>query len=475
MFNDLRDYIREVERLGEYKVIEGADWDLEIGALTEYQVTIPHSPLLIFDAVKGYPKGYRVVSNVLNTARRVNLALGLPIETEGLEQVKAWRSKTKEGIKLIPPRLVKTGPVKDRIDFEDKVDLLKFPTPKWHELDGGRYIGTGCVIVQKDPDEGWVNLGTYRVQVHDKNTATIHIVDGHHGDLIRKKYWNKGLVAPAVVVCGEDPLLFYVASGPIPWGVSEYDYTGGLRNEPIEVVEGELTNLPIPASAEIALEGEIVLPDSETRMEGPFGEWQGYYAGKPKPEPIFRVKAVYHRENPILFGAPPTVGAFDNRSGRYVTASGDLWNELERQVSGVKGVWMPPEARNPMMVIISVKQMYSGHAQQAAMVAAGWYGTACNNRFIILVDDDIDPSQIGEVLWALTTRCDPEESIDILRGCWTMPSDPILSPENKRIGRRVTSRAIIYACKPYHWIKDFPPSVKSSPEILARIKEKYLL
>jgi len=120
-----------------------------------------------------------------------------------------------------------------------------------------------------------------------------------------------------------------------------------------------------------------------------------------------------------------------------------------------------------------MKQMYSGHAQRAAMIASGWYGTAWMNRFIVIVDDDIDPSNIGEVLWALTTRCDPQASIDILRGCWGARSDPLLSPEKRRLDQIDLSKAILYACKPYHWIKNFPPAVKSSPELLAKVKQKF--
>jgi UbiD family decarboxylase len=473
MFDDLRAFVQQVEKLGDLRVIRGADWDLEIGAVTELQKSVQNSPLLLFDHIKDYPEGYRIVANIFNTPRRFNLSLGLPLETVGLEQVMEWRKKTKRGVKLIPPAEVSSGPVKEHVHVGKDVNLFEFPTPKWHEHDGGRYIGTGCVVVQKDPEEGWVNLGTYRVQVHDENTATVHIVDGHHGDLIRKKYWTKGQAAPAAVVCGQDPLLWYVASTPFPWGTGEYDYAGWLRNRPVEVVRGEVTGLPVPAAAEIVLEGELVLPGGETRVEGPFGEWEGYYAGKERPEPVFKVKAILHRKDPILLGAPPSVGAFENGNGRHVMGSAELWDELDKQMAGIRGVWMPPEARGTLMVVISMKQMYSGHAQRAAMIASGWYGTAWMNRFIVIVDDDINPSNIGEVLWALTTRCDPQASIDILRGCWGARSDPLLSPEKRRLDQIDLSKAILYACKPYHWIKNFPPAVKSSPELLAKVKQKF--
>ncbi|MFC2068724.1 UbiD family decarboxylase domain-containing protein, partial [Chloroflexota bacterium] len=174
VFDDLRGYIDQVKTLGEYKLIEGADYDLEIGAITEWQASVPNSPLLLFDNIKGFESGYRVVSNLFTSEKRVALGLGFPSETRGLELVKAWRDKLKQKVKLIPPVEVETCSIKENIHTDAEVDLFEFPTPKWHEYDGGRYIGTGDMVIIRDPDEGWVNIGTYRVQVHNKNTATIY-------------------------------------------------------------------------------------------------------------------------------------------------------------------------------------------------------------------------------------------------------------------------------------------------------------
>lgn len=206
MFKDLREYIEQVKELGEYKVFEGADLELEIGAITEIMAR-PNSPLLMFDKIKGYKPGYRIVTNPVGSLKQVSLLLGLPQKIPGLEMVKAWRDKSKREFKLVPPIEVRTGPVKENIHIGNDVDLFEFPTPKWHELDGGRYIGTGCVVITRDPEEGWVNLGAYRVQIHDKNTATIQIDSGHHGDTMRRKYWAKGLSCPVAVACGQDPIL----------------------------------------------------------------------------------------------------------------------------------------------------------------------------------------------------------------------------------------------------------------------------
>jgi len=173
LFNDLRDFITEVDKLGECKIIESTDWDLELGLITELFAKQTDSPLLVFDSIKDYEKGYRVAANLFTTQRRTALALGLPLEAKGVELVRAWREKTKGDLKLIPPVEVKTGPVKENIDIGDDVNLYKFPVPKWHELDGGRYIGTADMVITRDPEEGWVNLGTHRVQVQNKNRVVL--------------------------------------------------------------------------------------------------------------------------------------------------------------------------------------------------------------------------------------------------------------------------------------------------------------
>lgn len=473
-FNDLREFISQVTELGECRVVEGADWNLEIGRIAELGVMESQRPLILFDRIKGYPPGYRIVTNVYDSPRRLALAFGLPLDLKGIDLVRAWRNKSRGGAKPIAPVEVKTGPVKENIHIGNDVDLFEFPVPKWHDLDGGRYIGTGDMVIMRDPDEGWVNLGTYRVQAHDKSTATIHIVHSNHGDLIAKKYWERGLSCPTAVVCGQDPALFMASIDTIPWGMGEYDYAGSFRNRPVEVVRGETVDLPIPATAEIVLEGEYVSPNIETRVEGPFGEWEGYYSGGASPHPVFRVKAITHRNNPILFGAPPLIGPYDMQWGKSIVRSAALWEELDRHVPGVKGVWFSDEARVRIMAVISLRQQYPGHAKQAAMVAAGAYTGAYKlGKFIIIVDDDIDPSNMSEVLWALATRCDPETSIDIIGGRLGMASDSRLEPEKRRSGDLTCSLAIIYACKPYSWIDQFPKAIKSSPEVLKEVKEKW--
>jgi len=159
IFQSMREFMEKVRETGDLKAVNGADWNLEIGAITEVASQMPDPPMVIFDEIKGYPKGFRVVSNVLESPKRLTLAVGLPTHLKGIGLANAWRERLAI-FKPIPPREVSDGVVMENVLKGDQVDMLKFPTPFWHDLDGGRFIGTGCMVVSRDPDEGWINIGS---------------------------------------------------------------------------------------------------------------------------------------------------------------------------------------------------------------------------------------------------------------------------------------------------------------------------
>jgi UbiD family decarboxylase len=163
-YKDLRGYLEAVDKLGELRLVNGADWDLEIGAITEVAARAASPKTVLFDQIKGYPKGFRVVTNAVCSAATTALAFGLDPKLTGLDVIRAWKGKL-GGQKPIKPIEVSDGPVLENVDSGTDVDLLKFPTPRWHEEDGGRYIGTGCMVIMEDPDGKWTNVGTYRVCV----------------------------------------------------------------------------------------------------------------------------------------------------------------------------------------------------------------------------------------------------------------------------------------------------------------------
>ena len=463
-YKDLREYIDAVDRLGELRVVNGADWDLEIGAITEVAARATQPKVVLFDNIKGYPKGFRVIVNAVCSAATTSLAFGLDPTLPGLDMIKAWKKKL-GSYKPLKPVNVATGPITEHVESGDRVDMLKFPTPRWHEDDGGRYIGTGCLVILQDPDEQWTNFGTYRVCVYDRDTLGIWISPGKHGRLIREKYWSRGKPCPVAITFGQDPVLAKVGSWYEPWGVSEIEIAGWLRNEPVQVVRGQETGLPIPATSELAIEGYIMPSEGESRSEGPFGEWTGYYASGARNEPVVKVKNVMYRNDPIIFGMPPGI------SGKSVPLSAaNVWLALEKAgVTDVQGVW---EYTIRYLTVISIKQKYGGHAKRAAMALLGsTYGY--HRRFVIIVDDDIDPSNIDDVLWALSTRCDPATAINVITEAWSTPLDPRITPDARAQRNFTNSVAIINACQPYHWKDQYAKTCYFPEETRRKTYEKW--
>jgi 4-hydroxy-3-polyprenylbenzoate decarboxylase len=267
---------------------------------------------------------------------------------------------------------------------------------------------------------------------------------------------------------GHDPLTFLAGSIEVPYGVPEYEFIGGIRGEPFEMVEGEYSGLPIPANAEIVVEGDVHFDHPKT--EGPFGEWTGYYASAERAEPWVHVKRLYHRNDPIILGSPPGRPPAELGWYRSYLRSALIWDEMEKAgVPDVKGVWLTVSGGSRLMMCVSIKQRYPGHAKQAAIVASQCHAGAYLGRFVVVVDDDIDPSNTDDMIWAMSSRCEPEQDIDILRRCWSGPLDPVIHPTKKGFN----SRAIIDATRPYEWMKDFPPVAESSKEVLDATAKKW--
>lgn len=347
------------------------------------------------------------------------------------------------------------------------INLLHFPVPRWHELDGGRYIGTDDLVITRDPEEGWVNVGTYRIMVHGPDRVALHMSPGKHGRVHKDKYHAQGKPLPIAVSFGHHPINFVVASTDVPNRVNEYDYAGGILGKPLQVVQGPLTGLPIPADAEIAIEGEVAVDD--VMPEGPFGEWTGYYASNQPAVPVIQVKALYFRNDPILCGFPllkPSAG--DNLHFSLMRSS-LIWNALdEAGVPDVKGVWAHPSGGR-FLTVVSIKQRYPGHARQAGMIASQCRSGAYLGRYVIVVDDDVDISNSEEVLWVLSSRSDPAESIEILHRAWSGPLDPRIPRD--RVGH--SSRAVIDATRPYEWREKFPHVSGASRELKDKVADNW--
>jgi 4-hydroxy-3-polyprenylbenzoate decarboxylase len=275
-----------------------------------------------------------------------------------------------------------------------------------------------------------------------------------------------------VAVFGPDLSTFTAARMRLPWGRSELDLAGGLRGQPLEVIAGPVTGLPIPAWAEIAIEGEVPPPDQEARDEGPFGEWTGYYSGGTlgtgRPQPVIRVQALYHRRNPILVdSAPLWPGA--PRDELQVEA-GRLWDQLEAAgVPDVVGVCR----YTANLYAVAIRQRYAGHARQAGLAVLGCSTSARDSKYVVIVDDDVDVTNFQEVLWAMTTRVDPAEDIEIVRGHPATPLDPRLPPAARRAGAFTHGCALVYAVRPFEWRAQFPKASRSESALRQEMIERF--
>ncbi len=471
-YADLRDWLVQAEELGELKQLPGMSWQREIGMISAMLQRAPSSPAAMFTDIPGLPSGMRVLTNFFG-GRRANLTLGFPPELSRMQLSDAFLKVYKDPArKPIPHRIIDDGPVLQNILLDNEVDLTRFPAPQWHEADGGRYIGTGCYCVTRDPDDGWLNQGTYRVMLHDERNVGIYISPGKHGRLHRDKYFARGEKMPICVVLGGHPMQFLLTGNEVPHGVAEYDVLGGLIGAPVECIRGRLTGLPFPANAEIVLEGFI--DPAERRDEGPLGEWTGYYASGPTKEPVMRVETVYHRNDPIVLGCVHELGLSEYARYRAIARSALLKESLAAAgIPDVTGVWAHEVGGARMLVAASIRQRYGGHASQVGHVLSQCQAGAYAGKFVIVVDEDIDVSDLHELLWATLTRSDPATSMDIIHNAWSTQLDPRISPEQRERGDFTNSRLIIDACRPYHWREKFPPVNKPSAEMIEETRRRF--
>jgi phenylphosphate carboxylase beta subunit len=458
----MRDFITQAEAEGLLKRIKAeVDWNLELSHIAKLNEE-KQGPALLFENVKGYDSP--VITSVCTTTERLALIMNEPRNSTLVDLMKVWVDKHDNAV---PPKLVETGPCKENIMKGDDIDLLKFPAPKYYPLDGGRFFGTAHFVVTKDPESNWVNVGTYRLQLLDKNHLGTQFIKGKHSDIMLKKYQAMGKPMPVCVVVGCDPLLFLMGAARLSAFESEYDFAGSIRGEPIEVVKAETNDLPVPATAEIVVEGEV--DANKFKEEGPFGEYTGYYSGVgTDPRNYIDVKCVTYRNNPVFWGTTVGRAVTDTHMTMALTYGATLWQQLvTMKIPGIKAVYCPPEGSGRFLAIISMKQMYPGHADQVLTAAISTEMGAYGLKTVIVVDEDIDPWDIPRVMYALSFRFQPNRSQVIKRGRST-PLDPSL-PLN---AREITGRLLLDATIPYDW-KEKPIPIELDPETVEKVKGRW--
>jgi len=468
----LRELLSEAESMGEMKAIsQPIDWDEEMGALNYMVAHQENAPVLWFQNIKDACYGSSAVFNLFGTGKdRIALSLGLG-KGHSINELIQF---TKENFgRKVPPRLVPAdkAPVNEVILEGSDIDIRAFPAPKMWPRDGGRYLGTWDVLVTRDLEDGHLNLGTYRQMIRGPRELFCYWSPGKDARLQSERYWSQNKPFPVAAVYGCDPVLLIVGCQTVAKTESEYDYAGGLWNEPVEIFHSDLTGLDLPASAEIIVEG-FMQPGKEG-LEGPFGEFTGYYGRPEGPTPIIDVERVRFRKKPILSCALMADHPANELGLLYAIVRGaKIWNDLDKLgVPGVKGVYcFPAGAGGFGITAVSIEQRYPGHASQVATLAAQTPGGAYFSKLIVVVDDDVDPTDIHQVLWAIATRCSPEKDIDILRNTWSTWLDPTKNPPEER---PYGSKAIVNACKEHKFLKVFSLRNRIRREVYDRLAARW--
>ena len=468
----LRQLLDESQSMGELKEIaQSVDWCEEMSGLNYMVAQRQDAPVLWFKNIQDARYGSTAVFNLFGTGKdRIALSLGLPKGRTIRELVEF----TKENFgRKIPPRSIPAdqAPVNEIIQEGSDIDITGFPAPKFWPLDGGRYLGTWDVLVTRDLEDGHINLGTYRNMVRGPRELFCYWSPGKDARLQSERYWAQNKPFPVAAVIGCDPALQIVGCITVAKTECEYDFTGGLLNEPVETFRSDVTGLDLPASAEIIIEG-VMRPGNFAR-EGPFGEFTGYYGRPEACTPIIDIQRVRMRKNPIVTCALMADYPANELGIVYGIARGaKVWNDLENLgVPGVQGVYCFPEAAGGFgMTAVSIEQRFAGHAAQVAALAAQVPSGAYYSKIIVVVDDDVDPTDLSQVVWAMSTRFDPEKDVDVLRSTWSTWLDPTKNPPEERPWG---SKCLTNACKEHKYLKVFSPRSRLRKEVYDRLVERW--
>ncbi len=418
-YKDLREFIDELDRMGELKHIQTpVNQDLEITEITD-RVSKQQGPALLFHNVIGHQTP--VLINALGSKKRMLKALGLTSYDNFFQKYFELLDKPSnmmDKLKLLPrlneimqmmPKTVKSGPCKEVI-IKDNPSLNLLPAIKCWPQDGGRYI-TLPLVFTVDPKSGKHNCGVYRLQIFDEKTLGMHWQLHKHGAHHHLKHQGEKKRMDVAIAIGCDPALTFSAVAPLPDDIYEMLFAGLLREKSVEMVQCETVDLEVPAHSEFVLEG-YVDPD-ESRIEGPFGDHTGYYSLEDQ-YPVLHLTCITHRKDPIyqttIVGPPPQE---DGYIGQAVTAL--FLPIIQKQFPEIVDMNMPIEGIFHNLVLVSIRKRYAGHARKI-MHGIWGLGQAMFSKVIVVVDDDVDVQNIREVTWKALNHIDPERDIEFVMG-----------------------------------------------------------
>lgn len=489
-YKDLREWIAALEAESQLtRVTAEVDWKYELSAVVRktWDTYGDASPALLFTNIKDYPAPgpNKLFTGAFRSWYRAAMMLGLNPKTATRNQIlRTLKDRITDKSQHIPPRWVKTGPVKENIIKGDDVDLGIFPTPHWNERDGGRLLGSFGSVFTKDRDSGWVNVGVYRLMMHSKNELGIQLdpANQHIGEHYFKKIQDNEPMEVAVVI-GHEPALSFMACVPTVERVSEMDIAGAIRGAPIDIVKAETVDLPVPANAEIVIEGTI--HPKERKMEGPLGEYPGYYGSVAGPKPVLRVKCITHRNDPIFRGSLEGHPVNEDHMTLALGHAAYAWDILERNsIKGVIDVAMPLDSCGYATCVVSIKPLMEAHPDVVACALWGSKPIVWAYKHVIVVDEDIDPWNSEMVNWSIAWRTRASEDIKIWKNHKGSRLDPRIPPEEKGFQDRV----LIDATRPYHWAPrqvwstepegrglplKFPPSTRPATETCLRVNGRW--
>jgi 4-hydroxy-3-polyprenylbenzoate decarboxylase len=412
-----------------------------------------------------------VLANLLGSSRaRFALALGLDPHLSARDMIPAVRPRL--GRRLKPVTVpAQQAPVSEIVLRGDDIDLTKLPVPKFWPKDGGRYIGTGDLTLTRDPETGRLNAGVYRQMVQGPRRVGMYCSPGKHGRLDREAWWRRGKPCEVVAAYGIDPVSLMVGSLTFSSQMPELEVVGGLIGAPVELTPGVAGSLPIPARAEIVIEGTVT--EGDVAPEGPLGEFTGYYGNPRAPQPVIEVHALHMRRNPILTAALMAEYPAGEIGIYYaILRSARIWDDLDTLgVPGIRGVWaFPASAAGWGMIAISLQQQFAGHVAQVLALAAQCPAAAYYTKWIVAVDEDVDPTDFNQLLWAMASRCNPADDIDIQRRTWSTGLDPSQFPAE---ARPYGSKALIDACKPHRYMAQFPERTRLRQSMHDRVRARW--
>ncbi len=445
-FADNRQFIDALKKTGDVVCIKKeVDWDLEAGAIAR-RSNENSGPAVLFEKVKDYPPGYRLFASPLSSFRKVAVALGMAPDTSFPDLLKEYGERLKKPVK---PVVVRDGPCKEIIVKEKDVDLFNFPAPMIHDGDGGRYICTWHILVSKDPDAGWTNWGMYRGMIYDKNRMVGILDPVQQGpSILYGKYAPGKKPMPFAIAIGADPISSFTAGAFFGRGEEESGVAGALRQAPVELVKCHTNDLLVPAHAEIILEGEIH-PDKPL-MEGPFGEFPGYSGSPRRTWPLYQVKAVTHRKNPILTMSCVGFPIDDTHIVTAVNKTHHYKQLFKSHGIPITDVFAPPQGAN-VLVVVSINPPYANVASRIGKLIM----TGPVPHYVIVVDGDTDIYNMDEIVHALATRCHPIRGITTYDHETGSPLVPFYNSEEKKWGKG--AKGVFDCTFPVEWGKENTP------------------